>query len=80
MPYTDVECHRAPRSTATLGERIHGYVPLADHDGIRHAIRPSAVLCMSDGDFSQNMTAIQLPGRCLILVAAALEGALAALR
>jgi hypothetical protein len=39
MPYTDVECHRAPRSTATLGERIHGYVQLADHDGIPARVR-----------------------------------------
>ena len=42
--------------------------------------RPSAVLSMSDADFSQNMTAIQLSGRRLILVVAALEEGLTALR
>ncbi|MDO9708880.1 hypothetical protein [Paracraurococcus lichenis] len=67
-----------PNSTAAMaGERIHGYMLFVDRDGVRHAVRPGAVICLSDADDCRDTTAIQLPGARIIFVAASLDDVLA---
>jgi hypothetical protein len=59
-------------------ERIGGYMLFVDRDGLRHAVRPGSVLCLSDADDCRDTTAIHLPGARIILVAATLDDVLAA--
>ncbi len=55
------------------GERVGGYVIFLDHEGLRHAVRPGAVVAASDADPCQDSTVVQLPGGRFLMVQAPLE-------
>lgn len=50
------------------GERIGSFLVLVDQDGVRHAVKPGAVLCVSDADQGRDATVLQLPGGRVLLV------------
>ena len=58
------------------GQRIGAFVLLTDEEGFRHAIRPNAVLTLSDGDDQQGTTCVQLPGGRVVLIHASLDDVL----
>lgn len=44
------------------GERLGPFLLLKDENGLRHAIRHSCLLALSDGSDEQDVTVAQLPG------------------
>lgn len=63
-------------STLLLAERIGGFVVFTDEDGLRHAVRLTAVLALSDGDQAQDSTVMQLTGNRTVVVQMPLDEAL----
>ena len=55
------------------GERIGGFLVLTDANGLRHALRPGAVMAASDADDSQTTTCLQCTGGRIILVHESLD-------
>jgi hypothetical protein len=58
------------------GGRVGGFVVFTDGDGLRHAVRPGAVLTLSDGDDMGEMTIMQMPGNRAVLIPRRLDEAL----
>lgn len=50
------------------GGRVGGFVVFTDGDGLRHAVRPGAVLTLSDGDDMGEITMMQMPGNRAVLI------------
>ena len=55
---------------------IHTFLVFTDPDGVRHAVRLSSVLALSDLDQTQDATLLQLPGRRGVAVRTTLDGVL----
>jgi hypothetical protein len=53
--------------------RIGAFVLFADDDGVRYAVRLSAVLALSDGDEARDTTIMQMPGGRAVPIRASLE-------
>jgi hypothetical protein len=51
-----------------LGQRTGPFVLLHDEDGLRHAVKLSAILVLSDADGDGNSTAVQLTGNRVAIV------------
>lgn len=62
---------------AAPGARGGAFVVFSDENGVRCAVRPGAVLALSDGDEAQDTTVMQLPGGRAVRVLALLEEVLA---
>lgn len=60
-------------STPIKGMRIGAFVFVVDGEGLRHAVRPGAVLALSDGDACQDTTMVQLSGARFVLVPRSLD-------
>ena len=63
-------------TTLLRGERAGGWLLFTDQDGLRHAVRLTAVLALSDTDPAQDGTLVQLAGQRALVVAVPLEEAL----
>ena len=63
-------------TTLLLGERIGGFILFTDGDGLRHAVRLTAVLALSDGDQAQDSTVMQLTGNRTLVIQMPLDEAL----
>ena len=50
------------------GQRTGPFVVLLDEDGLRHAVKLSAVQVLSDGDTCGNSTSVQLTGNRVAVV------------
>ncbi len=57
----------------TAGERHGGFLVFRDEEGIRHAVRLTAVLAASDADASRDATIVQLPGNRFVAVSMSLD-------
>jgi hypothetical protein len=55
------------------GGRAGPYVIFVDEDGLRHAVRPAAVLALSDGDDLRGLTVMQMTGGRTVLVRRGLD-------
>ena len=55
------------------GERLGPFLLLKDQNGLRHAIRLSCLLALSDGSDEQDVTVAQLPGGRSITIHVNLE-------
>lgn len=55
------------------GQRVGGFLVLTDAEGLRHALRPGAVMAASDTDESQTTTCLQCTGGRTILVQVCLD-------
>jgi hypothetical protein len=63
-------------TTLLRGERLGPFLVFTDQDGLRHAVRLTAVLALSDTDPAQDSTLVQLAGQRSVVVAVSLEEAL----
>jgi len=63
-------------TTLLRGERAGPFLVFTDQDGLRHAVRLTAVLALSDTDQAQDCTLVQLAGQRSVVVAVSLEEAL----
>ena len=63
-------------TTLLRGERAGPFLVFTDQDGLRHAVRLTAVLALSDADPAQDGTLVQLAGQRALVVAVPLEEAL----
>jgi hypothetical protein len=50
------------------GGRVGGYIVIKDEDGLSHAVRPGAVLALSDGDDIGESTVMTMPGNRLVVI------------
>ena len=63
-------------TTLLRGERAGPFLVFTDQDGLRHAVRLTAVLALSDADPAQDSTLVQLAGPRSVVVAVSLEEAI----
>ncbi len=56
-----------------MGQRTGPFVLLLDEDGLRHAIKLSAIQVLSDADADGSSTTVQLTGNRVALVRRSLE-------
>ena len=63
-------------TTLLRGERAGPFLVFTDQDGLRHAVRLTAVLALSDTDPAQDSTLVQLAGQRSVVVAVSLEEAI----
>jgi len=50
------------------GRRLGPFIVIQDSEGLRHAIRPGAVIAISDADDLQGTAYLSLPGgRCVLI-------------
>ena len=58
---------------ADAAERHGSMLVFQDADGLRHAVRASAILAASDADEARDATVIQLPGGRFVIVRSGLD-------
>ena len=55
------------------GQRVGSFVLFKDDDGLRHAVRATGVLALSDGDHHGDITIMQMPGNRAVVIRRSLE-------
>ncbi len=55
------------------GGRVGGYIVIKDEDGLRHAVRPGAVLALSDSDETGESTVMTMPGNRVVMIRRGLD-------
>lgn len=58
---------------AVAGGRVGAFVVFADENGVRCALRPGAVLALSDGDEARDTTVVQCAGGRAVRIPAPLD-------
>jgi hypothetical protein len=58
------------------GGRIRGFIVIRDEDGLRHCVKPAAVIAVSDGDDTGETTVMTLPGNRAVVIRRSLDDVL----
>ena len=60
-------------SDLVTGQRVGGFILFKDDDGLRHAVRASGILALSDGDHHGDLTIMQMSGNRAVVIRRPLE-------